>query len=79
MEKLQVEAIYGTDEARELYRECWVTFHGSEDGLEEHLWELRQQRARRLPEFSLPDYQGESVNTAQFAGKVLIVAAWNPG
>jgi tetratricopeptide (TPR) repeat protein len=79
MEKLQVEAIFGSDEARETYTECWTAVHGSPNGLDDHLWELRQQHAPELPQFALNDYSGERVSTADFAGKVLLIAAWNPG
>lgn len=79
MDKLALEALYGSDEAMEAYQECWVAARGGERGLAEHLWTLRQKHAKPLPGFSLADYDGESVSTEDFAGDVLLIAAWNPG
>jgi len=79
MDKLELEALYGSDEAMEAYKECWVAARGSEEGLEEEVWALRQKHAQPLPGFSLANYDGESVSTEDFAGDVLLIAAWNPG
>ena len=78
MELLAREALYGTAEAREAFAEAWALGRGSVAGLEEHLWSLRQSLAVQLPRFALTDYEGRTVDTADFAGKVILVAAWFP-
>jgi hypothetical protein len=79
MDKLAVEAVLGSEEAQDVYRECWTALHGSEEGLEDKLWALRNEHAVPLPEFTLADYDGNEVSSADFAGKVLVIATWNPG
>jgi hypothetical protein len=78
MDKLSVEALFGSQEAREVFAEAWIAAHGSDAGLEEQLWSLRQEHSRALPQFALPNYDGETVSSTQFIGDVLLIAAWNP-
>lgn len=78
MEILEIEAVYGSEEAKNAYREAWVALHGSEEGLEEMLWSLRQDHAKELPDFALADYEGQMIDTTELAGNVILVAAWHP-
>ena len=78
MEKLEVEALYGPDEAKKFFAEAWVAFHGSNEGLEEHLWSLRERNAKPLPQFSLTNYDGQLVDTDSFADHVILVVSWSP-
>ena len=78
MRRLAVEALFGSKEAMEAYTEAWIAAHGSEDGLDERLWALRQEHAKPLPEFALPDYEGETFESSEFIGDVMLIAAWNP-
>lgn len=79
LEKLAVEAIHGLhEEGAEVFRDAWVEARGGEEGLEEHLWQLRLEHAVEMPTFALPDYDGGLVDTTRFAGDVLLVAAWHP-
>ena len=78
MEILAVEALYGSEEAKDAFVEAWIAAHGSEKGLEEHFWSLRQNNAKPLPQFALANYEGETIDTAEFAGNVILVAAWHP-
>ena len=78
LEVLEIETLYGSDESKQAYKEAWIAASGSEEGLEEHLWNLRQEHATPLPQFALANYDGETVDTADFAGDVMLVAAWFP-
>ena len=79
MDRLDVEALYGSKEAKQAYSEAWVAAHGTEEGLEDRLWALRQEHAKPLPQFALPSYEGETFESAEHIGDVLLIAAWNPG
>jgi hypothetical protein len=79
MDKLAVEALFGSKEAKDAYAEAWVAAHGTEAGLEERLWALRQEHAQPLPQFALPNYEGEMFESTEHIGDVLLIAAWNPG
>lgn len=79
LEILAVEAVYGSVEAKDAYGEAWVALHGSEEGLEENLWSLRQENAQALPQFALADYDGKTIDTADFSGDVMLVVSWSPG
>jgi len=78
LEKLAVEAIHGDAEASEIYSQAWIAANGSEAGLEERLWTLREENAKSLPEFTLTDYDGNSLESSGFAGDVMVVVAWHP-
>lgn len=78
MDRLSAEALFGPKEAKEAYTEAWVAAHGSEDGLEDRLWTLRQEHAKPLPHFALPNYEGETFESTEYIGDVMLIAAWNP-
>ena len=78
MDRLSVEALFGSKEAKQAYAEAWVAAHGTKEGLEERLWALRQQHAKPLPQFALPNYEGETFESTEHIGDVLLIAAWNP-
>ena len=78
LEKLAVEAIHGDAEAGDVYRQAWIAARGSEAGLDERLWALREENAKPLPEFTLNDYDGKSLESSSFAGDVIVVVAWHP-
>jgi len=78
MDVLEVEALYGSHEAKDAYKEAWVAAHGSEEGLEENLWSLRQEKSKALPQFALANYDGETIDTANFSGNVMLVVSWAP-
>jgi hypothetical protein len=78
MGKLSAEALFGSKEAKAAYAEAWVAAHGSTEGLEDRLWTLRQEHAKPLPHFALPNYEGEMFESTEHIGDVLLIAAWNP-
>ena len=78
MAVLEAEALFGPEEARAAYAEAWAASRGSSEGLEEHLWDLRVERGKPLPGFALANYVGETIDSADFEGDVLLVAAWFP-
>lgn len=78
MDILEIEALYGSHEAADAYEEAWVAANGSEEGLEENLWLLRQENSKALPQFALANYEGETVDTADFSGDVMMVVSWSP-
>jgi hypothetical protein len=78
MDKLNAEALFGSKEAKETFAEAWSASHGSEEGLEERLWALRQEYSKPLPQFALPNYEGKTFESTEFIGDVMLIAAWNP-
>ena len=78
MKVLEAEALFGPEEAEEAYLEAWMASHDNDEGLEEHLWALRQRNSAPLPQFALANYDGETIDTADFKGNVILVAAWFP-
>lgn len=78
MDKLQLEAMFGSAEAMNTYREAWLAAHGSEEGLEDHLWTLRQEHSQPMPQFALANYDDETIDTTELAGKVILISAWSP-
>ena len=78
MEILEIEALYGSPEAKDAYSEAWVAARGSEAGFEENFWSLRQEKSRPLPLFALANYDGETIDTADLTGDVMLVVAWSP-
>jgi tetratricopeptide (TPR) repeat protein len=78
MDKLSKEALFGSKDATQAFEEAWVATHGSIEGLEERLWALRQEHAKPLPPFALRNYRGETFESTEHIGDVLLIAAWNP-
>jgi len=78
MDKLNAEALFASKEAKETFAEAWSAAFGSEEGLEERLWALRQEYSKPLPQFALPNYEGETFESTEFIGDVMLIAAWNP-
>ena len=78
MDKLNAEALFGSKDAKETFAEAWSAAHGNEEGLEERLWTLRQEYSKPLPQFALPNYEGETFESTEFIGDVMLIAAWNP-
>lgn len=78
MDKLSKEALFGSKDATQAFEEAWVAAHGSIEGLEERLWALRQEHAKPLPPFALRNYRGETFESTEHIGDVLLIAAWNP-
>ena len=78
MTRLEKEALYGSTEAMESYQEAWAAVNGSTEGLDDHLWLLRQQHSKPLPQFALANYAGETVDTANIEDHVILVTSWSP-
>ena len=79
MELLAGEALFGNgSDALDAYREAYTACHDGEDGFEDHLWDLRMEKARAMPDFALPNYDGETVSFADFKGDVVLLAFWFP-
>jgi hypothetical protein len=78
MDKLKAEALFGTKDAKETFAEAWVAENGGQEGLQERLWSLRQEYAKPLPQFALPNYEGETFASTEHIGDVMLIAAWNP-
>lgn len=78
MDILEVEALYGEHEALAAYTEAWIATRGSEEGLEGHLWSLRQEHAKPLPQFALTNYEGQLIDTDDFSDHVILVVSWSP-
>jgi hypothetical protein len=80
MELLAPSAVMGSDsDAMAAYREAFVAARGSEEGIDEHLWSVREQLARPVDDFTLTDYEGEAQSfSALTDGKVALLAFWFP-
>lgn len=75
---LEFESLYGSDDAKKAYEEAWIATREDIEGLEEHLWSIRQQNAKPLPQFALANYDGQQINTADFANHVILIVSWSP-
>lgn len=79
MEMLAPEALFGAGpEALDAYREAYAACNDGDGGFDEHLWQERLARARELPDFTLPDYDGGTASLSDFAGDVVLLAFWFP-
>jgi len=78
MERLTLEALFGSKEAMDTFHKAWVASHGSDDGLEDRLWALRMEHSKPLPEFALANYENETIETRAMAGEVMLISAWSP-
>ena len=80
LDRISREAVFGDrDQALPVFRQAWATVSGSEDGLDEQLWQARERLARPIDDFTLPDYSGRQRSLAELRrGKVLLLAFWFP-
>lgn len=78
MGKLQLEALFGPSEALDAYRQAWIEVHGAEGGLDDHLWAMRRQHSKPMPQFTLANYAGETVDTVNIQDHVIVVTSWSP-
>ena len=81
IEMLGAEVAFGEDgTGAEIYlREAYATKSGGEEGFDEFLWATRNELATAIGDFSLSDYEGNSVSLADVsAGKVTLLAFWFP-
>jgi tetratricopeptide (TPR) repeat protein len=77
---LAPEAIFGDrHKAEPVLREAYATVHESEEGFEDFLTFTRSHLARPVDDFTLANYQGESVSLADVRkDKVTLLAFWFP-
>jgi len=80
LERVSRDAVFGDrDQAMPVFRQAWAAVNGSEDGLDEQLWQARQRLARSIDDFTLPDYDGRQHSLSDLRrGKVLLLAFWFP-
>ena len=52
--------------------------NGSDEGYEEYLWSTRERFARPAADFSLVDYEGNTLELSSTRGKVVMLAFWFP-
>ncbi|PWB75164.1 MAG: hypothetical protein C3F15_06615 [Holophagae bacterium] len=80
LERISREAVFGDrDQAAPVFRQAWAAVNGSEEGLDEQLWQARQRLARTIDDFTLADYDGRQHSLSDLrSGKVLMLAFWFP-
>lgn len=80
LERISREAVFGDrDQAMPVFRQAWAAVNGSEDGLDEHLWQTRQRLARAIDDVTLAGYDGTTRSLSDLRrGKVLMLAFWFP-
>lgn len=79
MELLGPTAVLGDDdEAFDAYRQAYAAVHEDDAGFEEFLWSARQDLAKMVDTFELPDYQGAIHNLGDTRGKVVFLSFWFP-
>jgi tetratricopeptide (TPR) repeat protein len=80
LERISREAVFGDrDQAVPVFRQAWAAVNGSEEGLDEQLWQARQRLARTIDDFTLADYDGRQHSLSDLRrGKVLMLAFWFP-
>ena len=80
LERVSRDAVFGDrDQAMPVFRQAWAAVNGSEDGLNEQVWQARQRLARPIDDFTLPDYDGRQHSLSDLRrGKVLLLAFWFP-
>jgi tetratricopeptide (TPR) repeat protein len=81
IEKLGAEAAFGSDgSGAEVYlREAYAAKNGDEEGFDEFLWATRNRLATTVADFTLLDYEGNTVRMADVStGKVTLLAFWFP-
>jgi len=79
-ELLAPDALMGRDEsALDDFRAAYVATNGSEEGFENYQSAVRQSIATVIDDVTLNNYSGDSLSLASMAGKVYVMAFWNPG
>ena len=79
LELLGPTAVLGdNDEAFEAYREAYIAVHEDEAGFEDFLWSARQDLAKVVDDFELPDYEGAINRLGDTRGKVVFLSFWFP-
>ncbi|MCP4898694.1 MAG: hypothetical protein GY906_17125 [bacterium] len=59
--------------------QAYIGINGRVDGFDAYLSTARQQIAKKVDDFTLPNYAGEMVSLSSMADKVIMIAFWNPG
>lgn len=79
MELLGPTAVLGDDdEAFDAFREAYTAVHEGETGFEDVVWSTRQDLAKMVDDFELPDYEGALHNFGDTRGKVVFLSFWFP-
>ena len=80
LERISRDAAFGDrEQAGPVFRQAWAAVNGSEEGVDEQLWQARQRLARSIDDFTLADYDGRQQSLGDLRrGKVLMLAFWFP-
>ncbi len=79
LELLGPTAVLGdNDGAFEAYRDAYIAVHGDEAGFGDFLWSARENLAKVVDDFELPDYQGALNRLGDTRGKVVFLSFWFP-
>ncbi len=79
LELLGPTAVLGdNDEAFEAYRDAYIAVHEDDAGFEDFLWSARQNLAKVVDDFELPDYEGALNRLGETRGKVVFLSFWFP-
>ena len=71
--------IGGNESAFDDLKAAYELINGSEEGFESYLLITRQRIATVIEDVTLENYSGNPVSLASMAGKVYVMAFWNPG
>ena len=79
MEVLTPDAVFlSKPSSLELYKEAFVAAGNKESQLAAHIERQRKELARKVPEFTVFDYQGNPANFSDLKGEVTLLAFWFP-
>ena len=79
LELLGPTAVLGdNDKAFDAYREAYVAVHEDGSGFDDFLWSARQDLAKVVDDFELPDYEGALNHLGDARGKVVFLSFWFP-
>ncbi len=79
LELLGPNAVLGdNEEALNAYRRAFIEVHDGEAGFEDFLWSARQELAKVVDDFELPDYEGKLHTFGDTRGKVVFLSFWFP-
>ncbi len=79
LELLGPNAVLGdNDDAMAAYRKAYIAVHEDEAGFEDFLWSARQDLAKVVDDFELPDYEGALNRLSDTRGKVVFLSFWFP-